>query len=543
MSSFSASRVALAAAVVIASVPTLRAAGEAQRAATPGVCESLASLTLPNASVTSAQGIAAGSFTPPASGASPLTRLPAFCRIAATLTPTSDSDIRIEVWMPASGWNGKFQAVGNGGWSGAIAYSAMAVALESGYATSSTDTGHSGSSARFALGHPEKLVDFGYRSVHEMTLTAKTLIAAFYGDAPRLSYWRGCSAGGRQGLKEAQQFPADFDGIIAGAPAADWTGRAATAMRVAQALRKDDASNIPREKYPLLHAAVLEHCDALDGVKDGVLEDPKRCRFDPGVLECRDADSSACLTPSQVAAAREIYSAATNPRTKRDITGLEPGSELGWATWGGAQPFAIGLEHFRYIVFRDPNWDVRRFTFGTDVVRAEEIDGGTINALDPNLSAFFSRGGKLLQYHGWSDPQISPGNSVQYYQRVAAAMGGADAIGRSYRLFMVPGMAHLRRWRGAKQLRRRGRARAMGRARHGPGSDRRVESARRQDRSDSPAVSVSTGRGVPRHRQHGRCGQFRLPPRRISAAMKHVGPLCGSLRELCSTQKMNFTIT
>src|SRR5665213_2321987 len=188
-------------------------------------CESLASLGLPNATITLAQPVAAGEFTPPgktAGGPPPTVAykdLPAFCRVAATLKPTSDSDIKIEVWLPASGWNGKFQAVGNGGWAGVISYSAMAEALRDGYATSSTDTGHVGATGSFVTGHPEKLVDFGYRAVHEMTLKAKSVIDAFYGAAPRMSYWNGCSTGGRQGLKEAQRFPADYDGIIAGASA------------------------------------------------------------------------------------------------------------------------------------------------------------------------------------------------------------------------------------------------------------------------------------------------------------------------------------
>jgi feruloyl esterase len=208
--------------------------------------------------------------------------------------------------MPASKWNGKFLGVG-AGWSGAIAYPAMIDALNRGYATASTDTGHEGSSASFAPGHPEKLVDFGYRSVHEMTVTAKKAVAAYYGQAPRLSYWNGCSAGGRQGLKEAQRFPEDYDAIVAGAPASDWTGRAAQSMRVAQLLRKDESSFIPPEKYPTVHQAVLQARDALDGVKDGVLEDPARCRFDPGVLECREGDGPGCLTRSQIEAARQHY--------------------------------------------------------------------------------------------------------------------------------------------------------------------------------------------------------------------------------------------
>jgi feruloyl esterase len=183
-------------------------------------CESLSSLTLPDTTITLAQVVAPGEFHPPTAAAqvSGLRDFPAFCRVTATLKPTNDSDIKIEVWLPASGWNGKFQAVGNGGWAGVISYLAMAQAVAHGYATASTDTGHVGASGSFALGHPEKLTDFGYRAVHEMTVKAKAIIGAFYGDAPKLSYWNGCSTGGRQGLKEAQRFPNDYDGIVAGAP-------------------------------------------------------------------------------------------------------------------------------------------------------------------------------------------------------------------------------------------------------------------------------------------------------------------------------------
>jgi feruloyl esterase len=412
-------------------------------------CESLSSQALPDTTISLAQSVAAGSFVTPATqggrGAAqsePFRNLPAFCRVSATLKPTSDSDIKIEVWLPASGWNGKFLAVGNGGWGGSISYPAMGEALGRGYATSSTDTGHTGGSGSFALGHPEKLIDYAYRSEHEMTLKAKAIIAAYYGDGPKRSYWNGCSAGGKQALKEAQRYPEDFDGIIAGAPAADWTGRASASLRVAQAVHKDEASYIPPAKFSLVHNAVLEACDGIDGVKDGVIEDPARCTFDPKVLECKGADLSACLTPPQVEAARTIYSASINPETNREITGLAPGSELGWATWGGPQPLAISFDHFKYVVFKDANWDYRTFNPQHDFAVAEQTDGNTINALDPNLEPFFDRGGKLLQYHGWSDPQISPGNSVQYYKRVADRVGGPDTIQRSYRLFMVPGMAH-----------------------------------------------------------------------------------------------------
>jgi feruloyl esterase len=400
-------------------------------------CESLASLTPPGATITKAESVVDGGTVQNARN------LPAFCRVAATLKPSADSDIQIEIWLPAAGWNGKFEAVGNGGWSGAIGYAPMAEALRRHYATSSTDTGHQGGSASFALGHPEKLIDYAYRSEHEMTVIAKVLIAAFYGSAPKLSYWVGCSAGGKQALKEAQRYPADFDGIIAGAPGNNWTGRAIESMWIAQAVHKDETSYIPPAKYPLIHRAVLDACDSLDGVKDGIMEDPTRCQFDPKVLECKGADGPACLTGPQIDAARKIYSGAIHSRTKQQIfPGLEPGSELGWATLAGPQPFAIGNDHFKFVVFRDPSWDYKTLNFDSDIALTEKTDNGLINATDPNLKAFFGRGGKLIQYHGWNDWQISPLNSVHYYQNVLEASGGATRVQDSYRLFMAPGMGH-----------------------------------------------------------------------------------------------------
>jgi feruloyl esterase len=276
-----------------------------------------------------------------------------------------------------------------------------------------------------------------------MTLASKTIIAAYYDAGPKFSYWNGCSAGGRQGMKEAQRFPTDFDGIIAGAPGLDWTGRAAQAVRVAKLLEKDDAARLSPDKAQLVHKAVLDACDAIDGVNDGIVNDPKKCKFDPGVLECKGAADPSCLSPAQVNTVRSLYASQINAKTKREITGLEPGSELGWTDLGWSPSArASGLDQFRFLVFKDPQWEIDKFNFDSDLVRAEEADNNTINALDPNLKAFFGRGGKLLQYHGWADPQISPGNSTQYYMRVAAAAGGADRIQNNHRLFMAPGMAH-----------------------------------------------------------------------------------------------------
>jgi len=413
-------------------------------------CESLGSFSLPNTTITSAKTVAAGTFTPAVPGGSgargqsapsPFANLPAFCRVAATLTPSSDSEIKVEVWLPVSGWNGKLQSVGNGGWAGAISYPALALALAGGYAGASTDTGHSGNTGRFAFKHPEKFIDFGYRSEHEMTVAAKALIAAFYGDGPKLSYWNGCSTGGRQGLTEAQRYPDDYDAIIAGAPANNRMHLYAWSVSLAQFEHRDEAGYIPPDKYAMIHKAALEACDALDGLKDGLIGMPTRCHFDPKVLACKGADGPLCLTAPQVETARRIYAAAKNPRTGQELyPGLEPGSELGWAIHAGPEPLEYATDAFKYVVFSNPQWDFRTLNLDSDVALADKVDNGATFGMDPNLKAFFGRGGKLLMYHGWSDPQISPLNTIHYYEAVLKMMGAASSD--SIRLFMLPGMGH-----------------------------------------------------------------------------------------------------
>ena len=345
--------------------------------------------------------------------------------------------------MPLSGWNGKFEQVGNGGWAGTIQYAPLAAALRRGYAAASTDTGHVGGSASFALGHPDKLIDFGYRAVHETAVQGKATIAAFYGNAPRLSYFNGCSNGGRQGFQEAQRFPQDFDGIIAGAPAYTWTDMSLKLVSVAQATLNDPASMIPPSKYPVLHQAVLDACDALDGVKDGLVNDPTRCHFDPNVTECKGADGPGCLTRAQVEAAKRIYGALKDPKTGKEISpGLEPGSELLWAGQAaGPRPFGVSDDLFKYVVFQDPNWDFRTLDLAKHVELARKIDGGTLSATSPNLKEFVGRGGKFLIYHGWADQIVTSRTSVDYYKDVVRALGKSRAD-TSVRLFMVPGMAH-----------------------------------------------------------------------------------------------------
>ena len=416
--------------------------------ATAATCESLAILMLPNTTITVAKAEAAGKFTPPRPGnlpGRPLDNLPAFCRVAAEIKPTKDSDIKFELWMPASGWNGKFMGLGNGGWAGEISFSGIGDALRRGYAAASTDTGHEGSGgdASFALGHPEKVIDFGYRAVHEMTVKSKTIIAAFYGNALKHSYWYGCSTGGKQGLTEAQRFPDDYEGIIAGAPANFFTHLIVSGIWIAEATRENPTGYIPREKLPLLYKAVVDACDTLDGVKDGVLDNPKRCHFDPNALLCKGADGPECLTAAQVEAAKKIYAGPKNPRTGEQIfPGLEPGSENGWVFFAGEREPPIVASHFKYLVFKNPNWDFHTLNFDSDVALADKLDNGIITATNPNLKEFFARGGKLLLYHGWNDGAIAPQNTINYYDTVADAMGGSAKVQDSMRLFMAPGMDH-----------------------------------------------------------------------------------------------------
>jgi feruloyl esterase len=418
-------------------------------------CESLATLALPDTRISVAKSVAAGAFTPdkppslPIPAPVPYKQLPAFCRVAGTITPVADSSIKFEVWMPAANWNGKFVEVGNGGYSGEIWYWSMTEPLAQGYATASTDTGHEGAvmDASFALGHPEKWNDFGYRAVHETALKSKAIVNAFYGRTLSRAYWNGCSTGGRQGLTEAQRFPADFDGIVAGAPANYMTRLSAQYVWVGQALHETPGSFVPPAKLKVLHDAVVKACDANDGVKDGILENPVHCQFDPKTVECKGADAADCLTTAQVQAVRKIYSASTNPKTKQKLyPGLVPGGEAAWNVGVGPvipEPMPLATGIFKFVVFKDPKWDYKSFDFDRDTALSGQLASAS-DAIDPNLKPFFDRGGKLLQYHGWADPGITPLNSIDYYESVASAMGGVGKIRDSYRLFMMPGMDHCR---------------------------------------------------------------------------------------------------
>lgn len=442
------------------------------RVARGGTCKSLSELKLPDTKIMLAEVVPAGKLTvspkllPEYPGIPPhkvaeffhsfLKELPAFCRVEAEISPASDSDIHIEVWMPASGWNGKFEGVGNGGWAGSLpsSYSEMAAAVRDGYATAGTDTGHTGYSrdASWALGHPEKLIDFAFRAVHEMTVQAKAIIHAFYGEAATRALWRGCSTGGKQGLTEAQRFPLDYDGIVAGAPANYWTHLMAGDVWLGQATHASAASYIPPSKYTLIHKGALDTCDAKDGVKDGVIEDPTNCHFDPGVLLCKQGDQADCLTAPQVEAARKIYAGAKNPRAGEQVfPGLEPGSEMEWGAMAAGPEPPIVASFFKYLVFKNPNWDFRTLNFDQDIALSDKLYAHILNATDPDLRAFITHGGKLLLYHGWSDGLIAPQNTASYYNSVLRKLGEAKTE-NSIRLFMIPGMQHCGGGDGAFQF-------------------------------------------------------------------------------------------
>ena len=397
-----------------------------------------AAVALAKGTITSAQTVAAGAFNPGGKSADQFKPLPEFCRISAVLKPVTDSEIKIEVWLPVSNWNGSLQSVGNGAWAGTISDPAMATALAAGYATASTDTGHAGNNADFITGHPEKVVDFAYRAVHEMTVAAKAIAQSYYGSPLKHSYWNGCSTGGRQAFAEVQRYPADYDGVIAGAPANYVTRLQGMQVWAAAEAHKDEAAYIPPEKYALLHDLALKTCDALDGVKDGVIENPERCKVDPTPLLCKAADAPTCLTGPQLAFAKKMYSGP-----ERLFPGVEPGSELGWSTLAGPRPMALAVEVYKFIILEDPKWDYRTFDATKDIARAQKM-AATLDSTDPNLKPFFGRGGKLLIYHGWADPGVPPRNTVNYYKSVVETVGGAAKSMDSMRLFMVPGMGHCR---------------------------------------------------------------------------------------------------
>jgi feruloyl esterase len=423
----------------------------------PMSCESLASLSLPDTTITVAALVPAGSFDPP--GAPPPIDTAA-CRVAGSIQPTSDSDIRFEVWMPADAWNGKFLSAGEGGYAGTINYNGIAGALRRGYAGGSTDTGHVGGTADFAPGHPEKVADFGWRGKHLQAARSKDIIRAFYGKPAKHSYFSSCSNGGRQALMEVQRFPEDYDGVIVGAPANNWTHHFAGFVWNEQALWNTHGAWMAQSKLQAVQAETLRTCDALDGVMDGVAEDPRRCNFDPATIACpAGTDGPSCLMPPQIDAVRKIMAGPRNPRTGEQIYPgyftSAAGENASWPAWitGPATPGAsiqgfFGNAFFGRIVHEIPApgvWDFSTFNFDSDMAFADAKTEHTMNATETGLSAFTreNRRGKIIMWHGWEDPAISGADAVDYYRQVVDANDrGRREAEDFFRLFMVPGMLH-----------------------------------------------------------------------------------------------------
>jgi feruloyl esterase len=407
----------------------------------PTACDALKTISRPHLTITAVEIVAAGAPVRGRGGrGGPAAPLPAHCRLAATLTPSPDSHIEMELWLPTDNWNGKFLAVGNGGWAGTISFDAMAEGLRRGYATASNDTGHKGGTAAFAVGHPEKLVDFAYRAMHEMTVQSKAIIQTFYRRGAQLSYYQGCSTGGRQGLMSAQRYPEDFDAIIAGAPVNNMVHLNVSQVALQVEMLRNASRLLSPEKKAMFATAVVEACDQKDGVKDGIVSEPRACTFDPAALACKAGDSANCLTPDQIMNARSAWASATTKSGAFVYPGRSPGFESQWRIpVPGAQLNPLFTDMPRYVGRQDANWDPMTFDFEKDLALALK-NGGFIEATDPDLAKFKARGGKLLLYHGWADPGPAPENTINYAEAVAKKMGGKQDDWM--RAFLMPGVGH-----------------------------------------------------------------------------------------------------
>ncbi len=434
----------LVGAMCAAAVPVSRAS-----AGSPSQdCKRLASLNLPATTGVKTEWFEAGAFKHPAvvgvqPPRHPMPPLPAFCRVSAVARPSADSEIAFEVWLPGEEWNGRLWAAGNPNWAGSIRYSDLGFRLVEGYATVGTDTGHKGNvfDTEWASGHPEKVVDFGHRAIHEVTVRAKEIVAAYYGRKPVRSYFSSCSNGGRQALMEVQRYPNDYDGVIAGAPAYNWTHLMGACGWYGFTLKP--SAFVPADLLRAIQAAAVAACDRLDGVEDGIIDTPQLCAFDPAVLAC-SRNEGHCLTELQLATVRGLYRGLSLVGGATLLHPYAPGSEFEWDDEPDPQrrdTFQFALGFFRDVVFHDPNWDFHGFDVERDTRIADAEFASILNATDPDLRKCAARGGKLILWHGWADGGVPPLATVEYYERVVQKIGEATAR-NSVRLFMVPGMGH-----------------------------------------------------------------------------------------------------
>ncbi len=441
---FSRTRLAIA-----ASVATLALANPALAAD----CSALATMMLENGSITAATLVEAGKFTPPASppgappgaGAGPYANLPAFCRVEATLTPTPDSVIKVEVWLPTEDWNGKYVGIGNGIWAGRLSLSQLGSPLSRGYAAATTDTGHSGSglTAEWAAGHPEKLVDFGHRAVHLMTVTAKQAIATYYSKPAEVSFWDSCSTGGRQGLMSAYRYPEDYDAISAMAPANPMTDLMTQSMWANWVNKRKEGAQLAPATLGLVHQAVLQQCDMLDGLEDNLIGQPEACSFEPAALVCAAGVSENCLSAPQAEAMQALYDGVRGSDGTQLLPGWPRGAEMQLtALVMGPTPFSVAMSYFQQLVHgANAAWDWTQMDYANEATAARDYGAAILNVTADGMDPFFARGGKLLLSHGWNDGLIPAGNTLAFYGELTNTLATATAESQ-LRLFMVPGMEH-----------------------------------------------------------------------------------------------------
>jgi feruloyl esterase len=426
-------------------------------------CAVISKLALPQTRITRADSIhASGEYAVPGTEKgmgleSPVRVHRSFCRVSGVVEPA----IHFEVWMPLENWNGRFRGVGLGAFWGALPYSGMAPALDKGYAVGGTDTGHQsawddGTWAMSGRTLNSGIVgDWAHRGIHEMTVKAQVIVEKLYGRRAHHSYFAGCSSGGYQALTEAQRYPTDYDGILAGAPANYLTHLQAAQLSFGLATHVDPATSLekPIDKLPMLHKAVLDACDASDGVKDGLIENPAACRFDPAVFACKGNDAPTCLTPPQIQAVKRLYADIRRSDGTKLFPGFPHGSELDWKLMtanylGSGGQIAFAESFYRYFVFQNPKWSYATMNLERDVAYADQHVGKLMNSIDPNLRPFRDRGGKLIQYHGWADWGITPYSSIDYFNNVVSTVGGSTSdaarqdVQRFHRLFLMPGVSH-----------------------------------------------------------------------------------------------------
>lgn len=441
------------------SLTLLIGSGTAYAAPSADTCSTLAKLAIPDATITQASIVPAGTYQFPQTPLAGLGQLPgmnvagqatikpnpAFCRVAATLKPSRDSNIKMEVWLPLTKWNGKFLAVGNFGWAGSLMEPGMMTGLNQGYATASTDTGHDsttpeGNGGQFAYGHPEKLIDYGYRADHLMTVYAKTMINAFYKQDPSHSYWIGCSLGGLEGLIEAKRYPSDFDGMVIGAPPNPLVNFNAAQLWPSWLVQKNPALKMPEAKFQLVQQSVLKACATPTGQKLGFVDQPEQCHFQPSQLLCKSGDQANCLTAPQVHLMEQIYQGPINPRTHQIIfPGPARGSEDQLAGFADGKPFGTALDLFQYAAFQNPKWDWRTMDWDKDIAKATKAVGPLLSVGPAELQSYFAHGGKMLLYVGWNDYH-NPNELISYYKNLMHHV--APQHKDSAKLFTIPGMGH-----------------------------------------------------------------------------------------------------